>query len=168
MGMDLLAIIALIVVFAFLLFLIYFIFKNIQFILVSVGLYKKMVNNQETMVKILVEIRDQGKHPTPVKHPHSITDKNTNNNLKPNQKKHETNHNLKESNGEIETNGLLPLAQTTIHACKNELAKFGYKLSGSKNKWIIKAPDDALTTYTSVDKLKMEVEKITKENSMKI
>jgi len=46
---------------AFMLFCIYFIFKQIQFVLVSVNLYKKMVNRQDAMVKILLDIRDNTK-----------------------------------------------------------------------------------------------------------
>ncbi|MBW6515165.1 MAG: hypothetical protein K0B81_00940 [Candidatus Cloacimonetes bacterium] len=42
-------------------FCIYFIFKVIQFVLVSVKLYKKMVKRQDAMIKILLDIRDQTK-----------------------------------------------------------------------------------------------------------
>ena len=44
---------------AFVAFSIYFIFKQIQFILVSVGLYKEMVSNQKNIIGLLTEIRDK-------------------------------------------------------------------------------------------------------------
>ncbi len=45
----------------FILFCIYFIFKQLQFVLVSVNLYKKIVHRQDAMVKLLLDIRDQTK-----------------------------------------------------------------------------------------------------------
>lgn len=42
---------------AFIGFVIYFIFKILQFVIQAVDLYKKMVERQDTMVKILVDIR---------------------------------------------------------------------------------------------------------------
>ncbi|MBC8383728.1 MAG: zinc ribbon domain-containing protein [Candidatus Cloacimonetes bacterium] len=50
-----------IVVIGFIIFCIYFIFKQIQFVLVAVNLYKKMVKRQNAMIKILLDIRDQTK-----------------------------------------------------------------------------------------------------------
>lgn len=46
----------------FILFCVYFIFKQIEFILVSVNLYRKMVQRQEAMVKLLLDIRDNTKN----------------------------------------------------------------------------------------------------------
>ena len=42
-------------------FVIYFIFKILQFVLVSVNLYKKMVNRQDAMIKLLMDVRDNTK-----------------------------------------------------------------------------------------------------------
>jgi len=50
-----------VILIGFILFCIYFIFKQIQFVLVSVNLYKKMVNRQDAMVKLLLDIRDKTK-----------------------------------------------------------------------------------------------------------
>ena len=46
----------------FALFVIYFIFKQLQFVLVSVNLYKKMVRRQDVMLTLLKDIRDNTKH----------------------------------------------------------------------------------------------------------
>lgn len=54
-----------VILIAFILFFIYFIFKQIQFVLVSVNLYKKMVNRQDAMVKLLLDIRDNSKKYNP-------------------------------------------------------------------------------------------------------
>jgi hypothetical protein len=43
----------------FILFCIYFILKQLQFVLVSVNLYKKMVNRQDAVVKLLLDIRGE-------------------------------------------------------------------------------------------------------------
>ena len=45
----------------FILFCIYFILKQLEFVLVSVNLYKKMVHRQDAMVNLLLDIRDQSK-----------------------------------------------------------------------------------------------------------
>ena len=50
-----------IILVAFIIFCIYFIFKQIQFVLVSVNLYKKMVNRQDAIVNLLLDIRDNTK-----------------------------------------------------------------------------------------------------------
>lgn len=50
-----------VIVIGFILFCIYFIFKQIQFVIVTVNLYKKMVKRQDAMIKILLDIRDQTK-----------------------------------------------------------------------------------------------------------
>ena len=42
-------------------FVVYFIFKILQFVIVSVNLYKKMVNRQDATVKLLMDIRDSKK-----------------------------------------------------------------------------------------------------------
>jgi len=52
---------AAIVVIGFILFTIYYFFKQIQFVIVSVNLYKKIVKRQDAMIKILLDIRDQTK-----------------------------------------------------------------------------------------------------------
>ena len=43
---------------AFVVFVIYYVFKAVQLVLVSVNLYKKMVNRQDAMVELLLDIRD--------------------------------------------------------------------------------------------------------------
>lgn len=45
----------------FILFFGYFIFKQIQFYLVAVDLYKKMINREDLMIKLLLDIRDKTK-----------------------------------------------------------------------------------------------------------
>jgi predicted Zn-ribbon and HTH transcriptional regulator len=42
-------------------FAVYFFFKQLQFVLLSVNLYKKMVRRQETIIKLLLDIRDNTK-----------------------------------------------------------------------------------------------------------
>ena|SRR3990172_4744072 len=44
---------------AFVFFSIYFIFKQMQFVLQAINLYKQMVNRQDTMIKLLIDIRKQ-------------------------------------------------------------------------------------------------------------
>jgi hypothetical protein len=46
---------------AFVGFLIYFYFKIVQFILTATNLYKKMVRRQDIMIKLLIDIRDNTK-----------------------------------------------------------------------------------------------------------
>lgn len=43
------------------LFGIFFIYKQVQFVIMSVNLYKKMVNRQDAMVRLLLDIRDNTK-----------------------------------------------------------------------------------------------------------
>jgi hypothetical protein len=57
MGMT--SIIGLLIV-GFVLFMIYFILKSLQFVLQAVNLYKQMINRQDTMIKLLVDIKKQG------------------------------------------------------------------------------------------------------------
>ena len=40
------------------LFVVYFIFKQIQFVLVAVNLYRRMVRQQDAIIKLLVDVRD--------------------------------------------------------------------------------------------------------------
>jgi hypothetical protein len=54
-------VIVLIVSIAFTVFNIYFIFKILQFVIVATNLYRKIVEGQDTMVKILIDIRDNSK-----------------------------------------------------------------------------------------------------------
>lgn len=46
---------------AFIIFNIYFIFKILQFIIMAINLYKKMVNRHDAMLKLLLDIRDNTK-----------------------------------------------------------------------------------------------------------
>lgn len=50
-----------IILVGFLLFCVYFIFKQIEFVLVSVNLYEKMVAQQHEMLRLLTDIRDNAK-----------------------------------------------------------------------------------------------------------
>lgn len=50
-----------IVVFAIIIFNIYLFFKILQFIIQAINLYKKMVNRQDAMLKLLLDIRDNTK-----------------------------------------------------------------------------------------------------------
>ena len=47
--------------FAFIIFNIYFIFKILQFVIMAINLYKKMVNREDAMIKLLIDIRDNTK-----------------------------------------------------------------------------------------------------------
>ena len=51
-----------VIVIGFILFCVYFIFKQIEFVVVSVNLYRKMVRQQDSMVKLLIDIRDNTKN----------------------------------------------------------------------------------------------------------
>ena len=59
--METLLIISVIVISGFILFSIYYFFKQIQFVLLSVNLYKKMVEQQNAIICILLDVRDQTK-----------------------------------------------------------------------------------------------------------
>ena len=50
-----------IIMIAFIIFAVYFIFKILQFVIMAVTLYKKMVNRQDATIKLLLDIRDRTK-----------------------------------------------------------------------------------------------------------
>jgi len=50
------------VILAFIVFVIYFIFKILQFVIQAINLYKKILNRQDSMLKILLDIRDNTKN----------------------------------------------------------------------------------------------------------
>ena len=50
-----------IIIFAFIIFAVYFIFKILQFVIMAINLYKKMVNRQDATLKLLLDIRDNTK-----------------------------------------------------------------------------------------------------------
>lgn len=39
-------------------FVVYFIFKQLEFVIRAIGLYEKMVNRQDTIIKLLMQLRD--------------------------------------------------------------------------------------------------------------
>jgi len=47
--------------FSFVIFVIYFIFKVLQFVIQAINLYKKILNSQDAMLRILLDIRDNTK-----------------------------------------------------------------------------------------------------------
>ena len=49
----------------FALFVLYYIYKSLEFVLVSVNLYRKMVHRQDAIVKLLLDIRDNTTTYTP-------------------------------------------------------------------------------------------------------
>jgi len=51
-------VLGLVIILAFIIFNIYFIFKVLQFVIQSINLYKKMVNRLDGILKILLDIRD--------------------------------------------------------------------------------------------------------------
>ena len=53
--------IVVIVAVSFILFVIYFIFKELQFVIQSVNLYKKMIIRQDATINLLMDIRDNTK-----------------------------------------------------------------------------------------------------------
>ena len=59
---GLVLIILVIIIFALGIFIIYFIFKSLQFVIQAINLYKKMVIRQDATIKILLDIRDNTKH----------------------------------------------------------------------------------------------------------
>lgn len=61
MGAGEIGILGVVIILAFIIFNIYFIFKILQFVIVSVNLFKKMINRQDAMLKILLDIRDNTK-----------------------------------------------------------------------------------------------------------
>jgi len=50
-----------IIVVSFIIFVIYFIFKILQFVILAINLYKKILNRQDAMLKLLLDIRDNTK-----------------------------------------------------------------------------------------------------------
>ena len=50
-----------IIIVAFIIFVVYFIFKNLQFVIMAINLYKKMVNRQDATLRLLLDIRDNTK-----------------------------------------------------------------------------------------------------------
>ena len=50
-----------VIIVLFILFGIYFVFKQVQFVLQAIDLYKKILNRQDTIIKILIDIRDNKK-----------------------------------------------------------------------------------------------------------
>jgi len=46
---------------SFVIFVIYFIFKILQFVIQAINLYKKILNRQDAMLRILLDIRDNTK-----------------------------------------------------------------------------------------------------------
>ena len=50
-----------VLVFALTIFIIYFIFKILQFVIQAINLYKKMVIREDAMIKLLLDVRDNTK-----------------------------------------------------------------------------------------------------------
>ena len=50
-----------IVILAFIIFVIFFIFKALQFVISAVNLYKKIINREDTIIQLLLDIRDNTK-----------------------------------------------------------------------------------------------------------
>lgn len=46
---------------SFIIFSVYFTFKILQFVVTATNLYKKMINRQDAMIKLLFDIRDNTK-----------------------------------------------------------------------------------------------------------
>jgi tRNA(Ile2) C34 agmatinyltransferase TiaS len=46
---------------AFILFVIYFIFKILEFVIMAINLYKKIIDRQDITIKLLLDIRDTTK-----------------------------------------------------------------------------------------------------------
>lgn len=55
--------------FGFACFVIYFIFKLLEFVITAVNLYRKIITRQDTMIKLLIDIRDGTKQLDPYKIP---------------------------------------------------------------------------------------------------
>lgn len=47
---------------AFVGFCIYFFFKQLQFVIQAINLYKKILNREDAILKVLIDIRDNTKH----------------------------------------------------------------------------------------------------------
>jgi biopolymer transport protein ExbB/TolQ len=50
-----------IIILASIVFIIYFIFKIMQFVIVAVNLYKKIINREDVIIKLLIDLRDNTK-----------------------------------------------------------------------------------------------------------
>ena len=59
--MENMLIIFVVIFITFAIFVAIFIFKQIEFVLTAVNLYKKMIKHQDAMVKLLIDIRDNTK-----------------------------------------------------------------------------------------------------------
>ena len=51
-----------VIIFAIVAFVIYYIFKNLQFVLQAVNLYKKIIKRQDSIISLLLDIRDNTKN----------------------------------------------------------------------------------------------------------
>lgn len=60
--MGLLIFLFVLIFFAFVCFVIYFIFKQMQFVIQAINLYKKILYREEAIIKILLDIRDNTKN----------------------------------------------------------------------------------------------------------
>ena len=77
---------------AVIVFCIYLFYKQIQFIIVSVNLYKEMVKQNSTMIEILLDIRDQTKKYKKTESNEELNDElKVNNSLIDSMKRSETN-----------------------------------------------------------------------------
>jgi hypothetical protein len=54
-------VILILLVIGFMIFVVYFVFKLLQFVIMAINLYKKMVNRQDATIKLLLDIRDNTK-----------------------------------------------------------------------------------------------------------
>ena len=50
-----------ILIFSLAIFIIYFIFKSLQFVIQAINLYKKMIIRQDAILKVLLDVRDNTK-----------------------------------------------------------------------------------------------------------
>lgn len=61
------AVVIVLVILSFIGFVIYFIFKQLEFVIQAINLYKKMINRQDAMLKLLKDIRGSGNYQDDVK-----------------------------------------------------------------------------------------------------
>ena len=141
-------------------FAIYYLFKILEFTLRAINLYEKMVNRQDVMIKLLTDIKSEGNFKKV-----DVSERNMcAETVKLEAKKH-CGHEIKQIDESSNTFVPTPSDEELVSGFKTELSKFGYKLTGSNEKWIIKPPNGTLTMYVySLEDLIRKVKSIVKEN----
>jgi len=136
-------------------FFIYFVFKQIQFVLEALNLYKDIRNREDMIIKLLKDILDKIPSGTNVT---KMAIQNSDNQKMPS-----------EAEGKPTTNiGGKPFVAVTLNTIGDLLAKFGYELRKTGDKWIMKLPAGGETFIYSANDLKNDAQKIAAKNGIEI